>query len=243
MEELQDVNFAPNTTYEMIFSVFFKMSTRDKKEIFMITNEKQVKVPDNLLRMYKRELELLSDGTQIYDLVSLLNSEDNSPLKGRIKMGAKKIRKGYQESKISKIIKGSETYKKLLEEVSTDLNTMAKIISNYLQAWEKVYGVSYQEPGKDTITKISGLRYVFYVLPAMMDILKQRKNLATREEFRKIIEMIPDATKIDDPFTNETTVFSFRGETSTIGLAKDHASKLKVHELKHQDSFNIAEGI
>ena len=243
MEEHIDVDFAPNTTYEMVFSLFFKMSTRDKKEIFMITNEKQVKVPNNLLRMYKRELDLLTDGTAIYDLVFLLNSEDYSPLQNRIMVGAKKIKKGYQESQISKIIKLSETYKKLFEEVSSDINTMAKIISNYLAAWGQVYGVSYQDPGKDTITKISGLRYVCYLLPTMMDILKQRQKLATTAEFKKIIEMLPDATEIEDVFTDATTIYAFRGETSTVTLARDHASKLKVYENKHKTGFNIAEGI
>lgn len=31
MEEYMDVDFVPNTTYEMIFSVFFQLSKREKR--------------------------------------------------------------------------------------------------------------------------------------------------------------------------------------------------------------------
>lgn len=243
MEEYMDVDFAPNTTYEMIFSVFFQLSRDEKKEIFMITNEKQVKVPGNLLRMYKRELNLLKGDEVVYDLVCLLNSEDYSPLKNRVMIGSKKIKKGYQESQISRILNGSDSYKELAAIVDGDYNRMAKIISYYLKAWEQVYGVSYQDPGKDTLTKIAGLRYVLHLFPVMLDILRQRKKTATTAEFKTIIEIIPDAVEVDDIFTDPTTASAFKGGGATRTLAKLHAPKLKAYEQKHTSGFNIAEGI
>lgn len=243
MQEYIDVDFAPDTMYEMIFSVFFQLSKKEKKEIFMITNEKQVKVPGNLLRMYKRDLDLLQGDEVVYDLVCLLNSEDYSPLKGRIMIGSKKIKKGYQESQISKIINKSDSYKQLDALVVDDHNKMAKIISNYLVAWEQVYGVTFQDPGKDTITKISGLRYLFFLLPTMLDILGQRQKPASSAEFKKLIEMLPDAIEVDDVFTDSTTASAFKGEGATITLAKTHIPKLKAYEQKNKNSFNIAEGI
>lgn len=243
MEEYIDVDFAPNTTYEMIFSVFFQLSKKEKKEIFMITNEKQVKVPGNLLRMYKRELDLLRGDEVVYDLVCLLNNEDYSPLKGRIMIGSKKIKKGYQESQLSKILNKSDSYKQLDALVDDDHNTMAKIISNYVVAWEQVYGVTYQDPDKDTLTKISGLRYIFFLFPAMLDILGQRQKYASSAEFKKLVEMLPDAIEVDDVFTDATTEYAFKGEGATITLAKHHITMLKAYEQKHKNSFNIAEGI
>lgn len=243
MEEYIDVDFAPNTMYEMVFSVFFQLSKKEKKEIFMITNEKQVKVPGNLLRMYKRELELLRGDEVVYDLVCLLNSEDYSPLKNRVMIGSKKIKKGYQESQISKILNKSDAYSQLKTFVNGDHNKMAKIISNYLAAWEQVYGVSYQDPGKDTLTKIAGLRYVFFLLPTMLDILSQRQKYANTAEFKAIIEMLPDAVGVEDVFTDPTTAPAYKGEGATITLAKEHKNDLKAYEQLHQNNFNIAEGI
>lgn len=242
MAEYIDVDFPSDQVYEMIFSVFFQLSKNEKKEIFMITNEKQVKVPGNLLRMYKRELDLLKGDEVVYDLVCVLDSEDYSPLKGRIMIGSKKITKGYQESQISKILNKSDVYKQLSSLVGNH-ETMARIISNYLKAWEQVYGVSFQDPGKETITKISGLRYVLFLLPAMVDILGQRKKQATVVEFKKIVEMLPDAIEIDDVFTDVTTSSAFKGEGATITLAKQHINALKSYEQKKKNDFDIAEGI
>ncbi len=243
MEEYLDVDFSQDTSYDMIFSVFFQLSKKEKKEIFMITNEKQVKVPGNLLRMYKRELDLLKGDEVVYDLVCVLNCEDYSPLKNRIMIGSKKIKKGYQESQLSKILNKSDSYRQLDALVDGDHNKMAKIISNYLTAWEQVYGVSYQDPGKETLTKISGLRYIFFLFPAMLDILGQRQKAAISTEFKRIIEMLPDALEIDDVFTDVSTAPAFKGEGATITLAKSHITKLKAYEQKHKNSFNIAEGI
>lgn len=243
MEEYIDVDFSPDTVYEMVFSVFYQLSTIEKKEIFMITNEKQVKVPGNLLRMYKRELDLLKGEEVVYDLTCLLNSEDYSPLKGRIMIGSNKIKKGYQESQLSKIIDKSESYKHLDALLDDDHNKMAKIISNYLTAWEQVYGVTFQDPGKDTITKISGLRYIFFLFPTMLDILGQRQKPASIVEFKKLIEMLPDAIEVEDVFTDTTVAYAFKGEGATITLAKAHILKLKAYDRKNIANFNIAEGI
>ena len=157
-------------------------------------------------------------------------------------VGAKKIKKGYQESQISKILNNSETYRQL-EALVDDHNTMARILSNYLRAWEQVYGVSYQDPGKETLTKISGLRYVFFLFPAMLDILSQRQKSGSVAEFKKIIEMLPDALEIEDVFTDPLTSVAFKGEGATVTLAKKHITVLKSYEQNHKNSFNIAEGI
>lgn len=242
MKEYIDDNFSEKTKYDMVFTLFNRLSEREKREIFMITNEKQVKVPGNLLRLFKRELDLLKGDEEVYDLVVELNSEDFSPLKERIMIGAQRINKGYQESQLSKIINKSDTYK-ILDARGFDRSTMTKIIANYLNAWEKAYDVSYQDPGKETVTKISGLRYIFYLFPACLEILGNRKKHASVEEFKEIVDMLPDATEVVDVFADQTTNASFRGEGATIQLAKDHVMRLKAYEQQHQNNFDISAGI
>lgn len=242
MEEYLDADLNDNTKYDMLFTVFFQMPKSLKQEIFMITNEKQVKVPANLLRLFKKELDLLKGDEVIYELDEKLNSEDYSPLKGRIIIGAKNIPKGYQEVQIAKIINKSGTFK-MFNARNLDTETMCKIISNYLIAWEKSYGVSFQDPQSDTLTKISGLRYAFYLLPTCMDILIRRKVKPTADEFKKVVDMLPAATEIDDVFTNEFTSLSFRGEGATTQLAKEHGLKLKTYDEEKEEDFDIFEGI
>lgn len=243
MNEYIDVDFAASSVYEMCFSLFFQLSKREKQELFMITNEKQLKVSTNLLRMYKRELNLLKGDEVVFDLVCVLNNEDFSPLKGRIMVGSKKITKGYQESQVSKILNKSDVYRQLSVIVDDDHDKMAKIISNYLKAWEQVYGVSFQDPGKETVTKISGLRYILFIFPAILDIIVQRGKTATIAEFKKIVQMIPDAIEVDDVFTDPSTSYSFQGEGATTTLAKHHMSILKAYEQKSKNDFDISEGI
>lgn len=242
MKEYIDENISENTKYDMVFTLFYRLSEKEKREIFMITNEKQVKVPGNLLRLFKRELDLLKGDEEVYDLVVELNNEDFSPLKGRIMIGAQRISKGYQESQISKIFNKSDTYKILVAR-GLDRSTMAKIIANYLNAWEKAYDVSYQEPGKETMTKISGLRYIFYLFPACLEILGNRKKHASAAEFKKIVDMLPEAIGVEDVFADQTTNLSFRGEGATIQMAKDHVMLLKAYEQQHQNNFDISAGI
>lgn len=243
MKEYRDMDFPDDENYEMIFSVFDKLSKHEKQEIFMITNEKQVKVPANLLRMFKRELDLLKGDEEVYDLVAKLGEEDYSPLKDRIMFGAKKISKGYQESQISKILNRSDTYNQLVAITNGDKDLMAKMISNYLKAWESAYGISFTEPGKDTAAKISGLRYMLFLMPCVLDIMRSKKVNGTTKEFKKVIDMLPSAINSEDVFNDNETKYAFRGEGATIQLAKDHATLLKNYEALHVDDFDMTAGI
>lgn len=241
MEEYLDETMSDDVDYKMIFSVFDRLSKTEKKELFMITNEKQKSVPGNLLRMFKRELNLLKGDEYVYDLVVLLNSEDFSPLKGRIMLGAKKLKKGYQESQLSKILNKSESFSQLKLHTKEDYNKMAKLISNYLKAWELEYDVRFSSPGADTITKISGLRYIFFLMPAVLEVLSQKKEPAKTESIRKVIKAVPVAANIENPFIDDA--LAFRGEGATVKLAKDHAQKLKHYENNNQGVFDLSEGI
>lgn len=244
MDDYIDPTFSDGIEYNMIFSLFYQMSKQEKKEIFMVTNEKQKEVPKNLLRFIKKDLGLLKDDEEIYDLVVGLNEEDGSPLKGRIEIGAEKLApRGYAENQLSKIINNSNTYKVLHAQKKHDNDTMIKLISAYLNAWETVYKVKFRKPGKDTVTKIAGLRYIFYLFQTCLEILIDTRSKNPLEDFEKYIRLLPDATKIADVFTDPATSLTFRGEGATVKLARDHAVQLKAYVQSNQDDFDITAGL
>lgn len=82
-----------------------------------------------------------------------MNTEEISPLKGRIVVGSGKIRKGYKELQLSKILEDSSVFQRLEAENFDSLDSKCKLLSTYLYAWEHVYGVSFQAPTDATLTK------------------------------------------------------------------------------------------
>lgn len=235
-----DPGFSADTVYEMNFSVFSNLTDNQRKELFMVTNEKQDKVATNLLRYIKKSLGLLIGDDEItYDLLDAINLESSSPLYQRIMFGADKIKKGYQETQVSKIFKLYGVKKFYDNKVvptypnpKEAINNFVIIIDNYLSAWEELSNVSFQQPGSDTITKISGLRYLMYVFPEICDNLIKNKEKLLKENFKKFLSKYADALGLEnikcvfcDDVGEDTgeaveRSLAFRGEGATIALAK-----------------------
>lgn len=235
-----DPDLSENTTYEMNFSVFNNLTDNQRKELFMVTNEKQDKVATNLLRYIKKSLGLLvGDDEVTYDLLDAINLESSSPLYQRIMFGADKIKKGYQETQVSKIFKLYGVKKFYDNKVvpaypdSKDaISNFVIIIDNYLSAWEELSNVSFQQPGSDTITKISGLRYLMYIFPEICDKLINNKEKLLKDNFKNFISKYPEALGLEnikcvfcDDIGEDTEEaversLAFRGEGATIALAK-----------------------
>ena len=243
-KEYREPTFLDETPYEMVFSVFDQASTNDKREVFMITNEKQKKVETNLLRSIRKDLHLLGPDEEIYDFVGLLNSEDFSPLKGRIAIGAETIKKGFKESQVSAILNKSGIFQKLNILSGGNQDVMAKALSNYIRAWEYEYKVSYQDPQKDTLTKISGFRYIAWLFSTIYDVLDDAGGHATVEEFREMIQNLRSAVEGDyqtgDIFTEN---LAFRGEGATVKLAQEHALRFKDFTKKKGSKHSALDGI
>lgn len=239
-KEYRDPLFSDTTDYNMIFAVFDNLSINQRKEIFMFTNEKQDKVSTNLIRLLKKALGLLGEEEKIFDIVNSLNDESYSPLYKRIIFGEEKISKGYKENQLSKILEKSNTLDTLEKYSKNEPDKMIRMISNYLKSWETIYGLSFQNPGKETLTKISGIRYIMYLFPEIMELLVKNKKNAIPENFEDIIEKLPVAVGIEDIFDNN---LAFRGEGATIKLAKEHSKKLVSYILSKNDEFDPTEGI
>lgn len=240
--DLRDPLFPDDTPYEMIFSVFYKLTESEKKEIFMVTNEKQTKIESNLLRLMRKSLNLLGTNEAIFDLVCRMTTEEISPLKGRIMVGSSKIRKGYKELQLSKILEDSLVFHRLEAENFDTLDSKCKLLSTYLHAWEQVYRVSFQAPTDATITKISGVRYILYLLPTILEILKNNNTAPTEKSFKDMIQMLPPATGIPNVFTDAATSMAFRGGGATVKLAKEHSTLLAKYATAAKPIFDLSEG-
>ena len=90
--------------YEVPVSFFITPQLKTRQNLFYTTNAKQKPVPANLLLWLRDQLKLLTKPEEKYlPLVRLLNSENVSPLKGRIIISAEKISKGYKAKELVKI--------------------------------------------------------------------------------------------------------------------------------------------
>lgn len=244
-EEFRSQYLKDEDEYQMIFALFYQ-ATRDlKNELFMVTNEKQKAVEANLLRWFRKELNLLGEDAEIYDfVVDMLDGEDSSPLHGRIIVGAEQIKKGYKETQLEKILQKYRIWEslcKLASRMDNPKEAMFNAISNYLRAWEKVCEISFQEP-EGTATKISGLRYILCLLPDIIEILVAERKTTTVENFETIIRSIPaavadpDIKEVPDIFVIKNA--DFRGEGATVALAKHHGVLLGQYRSSRQNTFN-----
>lgn len=242
-----DPSVTNDLTYDMNFTVFNNFSDNQRKEIFMVTNEKQDKVQDNLLRFIKKSLGLLKEEDMLtYDLLTKINNESSSPLFGRIIFGADKVSKGYKENQMSKIFKkygAIKFYNTYVKARSDSEETFITIINRYLQAWEQASNVSFQDPKSDTITKISGIRYLMCIFYDICVMIHNSDKLLTKENFLEVIKKFPEALDIENVkciFCDDMSEggnremyersLAFRGEGATIALAKNDITKVMEYD-------------
>lgn len=225
--ELKDTDI-----YEVPVSFYITPQLRTRQDLFYTTNAKQKPVPPNLLMWLRDKLDLLSKTEVEYlPLVRLLNSENISPLKGRIIMSAEKISRGYKAKEIVKILNKAK-----ISEIGPNTNQnisdsqMVVIISKYLSGWEKRYQLEFSKPRQDTMTKISGLRYILRLLPFFTEISYNDQRMFDSDfvvETIKDLEAAIGVTEKETVFSKNT--MSFRGESATIKQAEEDGMKLKAY--------------
>lgn len=239
MNEFLKLNLKDSDVYEMVFFVFNSLSIKEKRELFLITNEKHESMSKNLLRKMKKWLGLLEgDDERIFDIVEALNTENFSPIKDKIIVGENKIKNGWKESQVSRILSKSNTFSKLKE---LDEEKIEKIISNYLKAWEDVYGLNIKNNTTEIISKISGFRYIMYYFPSIYDALIEEKLNATKENFKKFILYTKEVTNMNSVFDVERN--AFKGEGATLSLIHDHIGLYNKLIKEKLNKFDPSEGI
>ncbi len=229
--------------YEIPVTFYIMPMLTTRQRLFYTTNAKQKSVPANLLMYLRSQLKLLNKDEETFlPLVKLLNSENSSPLKGRIILSAEKVNKGYKAKELVKILNKAKIDELgLITAQQLTNNQLAQIISNYLNGWENRYQLSYRHPGKETMTKISGLRYIILLLPTFIEISMNNEKKFDDKFVEKIIKDLEKAKGIDT--ANDETLFSeslsFRGEGATVKLAEDDAKTLKAYLANKKSSgFN-----
>lgn len=232
--ELKDADI-----YEMTFSLFITPKIKERQKLFMVTNEKQKAVSGNLLLWLREKLGLLGDTEKrFYGIVSSLNTEECSPLKGRIIQSAEKIPKGYKAKELIKILnKAFPENNVIINQPLNDDDKKVDAICKYLHGWEEYYEVSYQRPEKGTITKISGLRYILWWFPTIWEQAVNEHRSLNDEFIKEIIDEIQKSIGEDNNIFEISA--NFRGEGATDKAVKDHINIWKAyHAQKNQQMFN-----
>ena len=242
-EEFIDVNFKNeldrgSKQYNMGFVVF---KTPDKdlmRELFMITNDKQVKPSRDIIYEQMSKMNLLS-GKKLrdYAIVSKLNEEDYSPLKGRIKMGGQKIKSGLASVQLVDVFRKTGIVD-VFSQHNLDESMIAKKISEYVHVW---YDFCPEEKDiKRTLRKISGVRYMMYLAKYVHDYLLKNSKTWNEMNLKEVLHTLNDEVGLLERFmcTNEYdegTPNPFAGESMTIALAKNDGEAL----LKTEGGFNL----
>lgn len=231
-------------TFELTFEMYIKPTMREKRLIFKNTNEKQEKVASNLLMWFREKLNMLNEKEQTYHpVVSLLNSETKSPLKGRIIMGAEKITGGFKAEQLITIFDKADIIN-LASPQLTD-QRMLKLISEYLAGWEIAVGSKFVDRDKDlgAFSKIAGLRFMIIMLPTFYEqAINDRSPLNTTYVKDKLNALFAsEGMEPKDLFDKNSDYFKrlgsnpFAGETPITLLAKEWSNRLKALS---SDSFD-----
>lgn len=229
-----------DTEYTMGYVLFNHLKLDEKKEIFIVANEKQEKVEKNILRHLMRYLGILSEDEVETDmLVEILNAEKESPIAHRVSVEGEKIPRGFKLIQISKILQNSGVMSNLGKR---NINQKAKILITYLGAWNNLYDGALKD-SNHTLGKISGLRYVLYLFPFISDILEKNKMDGSSENIKKILQLIKEKKLQPEIFNSDSEeALLFRAETSTIALARKHGDYLRdtyVNQEEHFDPFSV----
>lgn len=230
--------------FEVPVTFFITPQLVTRQNLFYTTNAKQKPVPPNLLMWLRDKLKLLSKPEEIYlPLVSKLNSENISPLQGRIIMSAEPIKKGYKAKELVKILNKAKINDiGIIVSQTLSEQQMTKILSDYLNGWEQRYQLSFQHPKQDTMTKISGLRYILLLCPTFVEIAFTKQRAFDSAFVVEMIKELEEAKGVDP--ANDETLFtkdtlSFRGEGATVKLAEDDGKALKAYvQSKQTSGFN-----
>ena len=150
-------------------------------------------------------------------------------------MSAEKINKGFKAKQLVKILDKAK-----INEIGTIANVtlsneeMIEILSDYLRGWEQRYNLEFKHPNQDTMTKISGLRYILLLFPAFVEIAVNRPAQFTIEFVIELIKELEEARGIDS--ASDKTLFSdspiFRGESATIKQAEEDGTILKAFDAQ-----------
>lgn len=233
--EYIDVDMGKIEKYDMGFILFNDLTINEKREIFMITNDRQEKVESNVLKLIKRWLGLLSQKEDhLYKITEMLNKESISPLKGKIIIGGIKIAHGFKAAQIIKILDKSGVYDKICDH---NEEQQIKNICIYLNAWEDVYADKFLNP-KSFLGKTTGLRYICFLFPVILDILENQHKKYSKSNISDILQILHNMT-IENNEAYEALELGIRSESGTVKIARINGEDLKDKIFDKKERFDI----
>ena len=207
----------------MCFVALVNLSSTEKKEIFMVLNERQKPIAKNILLRQKKLLNLLLEDEEVrYDVISKLNAEDDSPFQGRFIMAGEKIKYGLKANQIDEILRSSKALDKLVDAKNNMTEKNYKIIKNYFTAWSNVFkNVWFVR--NNTLTKSAAFRFICYLFSYVQEVLELISSDKGKKDFRiaafeKVVIEIKDC-HFNDEFDTDTAGH-FQQFQERSGIAK-----------------------
>ncbi|MBR2603912.1 MAG: DGQHR domain-containing protein [Bacilli bacterium] len=243
----EKIKIDDSVDYDLAFNMYVTPSLRTRRLIFKNTNEEQKQVESNLLLWFRKQLNMLSDKEKTYhEVVELLNTENSSPLKGRIIMGGEKIVGGFKAEQIINILAKSKIKFLGGNELSDEITF--KLLSEYLCGWEDAVGIKITDRDKNyaPFSKIAGFRFMILMLPTLYDKAVSERELFNRKYVSSTIKRVTgtecyipsDLFNPDGNYIKSLGLNPFGGETPTTVLAEDWCNKIKNESLDDFNPFN-----
>lgn len=215
-------------TYEMCFIVFTKLSLNDKRELFIICNDKQDKVPKEVTLAQKQAMGLLSNDVDFYySLVESLDKEVNSPYKDRLKINGEYIVSGLSPSSLVTFIKGS-TFLSYFD----DANKRDRFLT-YIFAWGDVFDEEMHDK-KHPLFKANGFNFIMMVAPDICEIFKTLHRPFTEENLKEILIKLKNICESESIFNSS----NFGGQTPSTNIAHEMGRKL-IDECIGEGGFQL----
>ena len=237
--------------FDVTFSMYIQPTLRERRIIFKVANEKQDKVSPNFLMWIRSMLGLLSGPEKEFQpLIQLINTENCSPLRGRIIMGAERVKYGIMAQQLIKIFSKAKLSSLSLKGKAMDNEIRLTLICTYLKGWQKATGCDFstQQQEFGPLTKISGIRYILLLLPEIYDTIVQKRMKFDEDDISKIIMQLyrqlgttpKDFFDPNSTFNAESpdSLLAFRSEGATTALAEAHASWIKNMDSDDYDPFH-----
>ena len=236
--------------FALPFSLYLQPTLRERRIIFKVANEKQDKVGDNLLMWIRAQLGMLTGAEKEFQpLVQLLSTENCSPLQGRIISGGQRIKYGIQARQLVNIFSKAKLTSISLQGNAMDNETRLLLICTYLKGWQRATGCDFSTQQREfgPLTKISGIRYVFLLLPAFYDAIVQERLKFNEADLSSLIAKLyrqlgttpRDFFDSGSDFNqmNQESLLAFRSEGATKALAESHATLIKTMDSDYYNPF------
>jgi len=227
--------------YKMCFVAFTGLTADEKKEVFMVLNERQKTVDKNILLRQKKLLNLLLEEEEIrYEVITRLNEDKKSPFRSIIVMAGEKIKYGLKAKQIDEILERSKITNKLSDSKGQISDIKYKLLLNYFNAWKESFNKVWFKKN-NTLTKISGFRFICFLFPNIYDILTMDgKNDFRLPTIKKIISEIKDNYFNDEFNIKETDYFqSFQEKSGTMKLAENIGKQIYEQHKDKQEDFLV----